>query len=68
MLDAGLRVDGQDAAWPLMIRWRGRGGLGHTRGLMGQRLDTDEDAKMVEHWDVMETITPVATWVNGGEF
>lgn len=27
-----------------------------------------EDGRIVEHWDVMETITPEATWVNSGKF
>lgn len=31
-------------------------------------LDTDDDARMVEHWDVMEAIAPKETWANSGEF
>lgn len=27
-----------------------------------------EDGKIVEHWDVMEEITPEETWVNSGKF
>lgn len=26
------------------------------------------DARIVEHWDVMEEITPKDTWVNSGKF
>ncbi len=27
-----------------------------------------DDGKIVEHWDVIEEITPVDTWANSGKF
>jgi len=31
-------------------------------------FDTDEDGKIVEHWDNAEPVPPEEEWVNSGKF
>ena len=41
---------------------------GEYRYVTADIFETDDDAKMIEHWDVMEEIQPRETWVNSGKF
>ena len=73
---AQLAADGQSMVYDEVHRVIGSGNF--VASLSKMRLgDTDmavidlfrlEDGLIVEHWDVMEEITPKETWVNSGKF